>query len=126
MAVEAPTVATVAQITRTRRRWGEDLIRALLALCALVSVATTVGIVLALVLPSLDFFREVSIRDYLTGTEWAPLFEPALFGVVPLIVGTFSVTFWAMLVAMPLGLGAAIYLSEYARPRVRRPAYSLR
>ena len=55
----------------------------------------------------------------MTGTEWAPLFEPALFGVVPLIVGTLSVTFWAVLVAIPLGLGSAIYLSEYAGTRMR-------
>ena len=120
MAVGAPPVPAVARITRTQRRLGEQAIKGLLALCALVSVATTLGIVVALILPSLDFFREVSLVDFLTGTEWAPLFEPARFGVVPLIVGTLSVTFWAMLVAMPLGLGAAIYLSEYARPRVRK------
>jgi phosphate transport system permease protein len=120
VAVGAPPVPAVARITRTQRRWGEQAIKGLLALCALVSVATTLGIVVALILPSIDFFREVSIVDFLTGTEWAPLFEPARFGVVPLIVGTLSVTFWAMLVAMPLGLGAAIYLSEYARPRVRK------
>ena len=55
----------------------------------------------------------------MTGREWAPLFEPALFGVLPLIVGTLSVTFWAVLVAIPLGLGSAIYLSEYAGARMR-------
>ncbi len=55
----------------------------------------------------------------MTGTEWAPLFEPALFGVVPLVVGTLSVTFWAVLVAIPFGLGSAIYLSEYASRRTR-------
>src|SRR3712207_86586 len=57
--------------------------------------------------------------DFLTGTTWAPLFEPARFGVVPLVAGTLSVTLWACLVCMPFGLGAAIYLSEYARPRTR-------
>ena len=59
--------------------------------------------------------------DFFTGTNWAPLFEPASFGVVPLLVGTFSVTFWALLVAIPFGLGSAIYLSEYASPKRRRP-----
>jgi phosphate transport system permease protein len=103
-----------------RRRLGEDAIKAILGLCALVSVATTVGIVVALVEPALEFFGEISVVDFLTGTEWAPLFEPAHFGVVPLIIGTISVTFWACLVAMPFGLGAAIYLSEYARGRTRR------
>jgi len=109
-----------ARIHRSGRRWGEDAIKALLALCALVSVATTVGIVVALLEPALVFFREINPIDFLTGTNWAPLFEPAHFGVVPLIVGTLSVTIWACLVAMPFGLGAAIYLSEYAHPRTRK------
>jgi phosphate transport system permease protein len=120
VAVGTPALPALARITQTRRRWGEQAIKGLLALCALVSVATTLGIVVALVEPALEFFDEVSVRDFLTGTEWTPLFEPARFGVVPLVAGTLAVTFWAMLVAMPLGLGAAIYLSEYARPRVRK------
>jgi phosphate transport system permease protein len=118
----APQEATGAQPLRLRaerRRWGEDVIKGVLALCALVSVATTVGIVVALLQPALEFFREVNFIDFITGIRWAPLFEPASFGVVPLIVGTLSVLFWACLVCMPFGLGSAIYLSEYARPRVR-------
>jgi len=103
----------------SRRRYGEDVIKGMLALCAFVSVATTVGIVVALLLPALDFFREISVVDFLTGKDWSPLFEPAHFGVLPLVAGTLVVTLWACLVALPLGLGAAIYLSEYARPRVR-------
>jgi phosphate transport system permease protein len=103
-----------------RKRWGEALVKGLLALCALVSVATTLGIVIALFAPAFDFFQEVSFVDYITGTDWAPLFLQASFGVVPLIVGTLEVTFIACLVAIPCGLGAAIFLSEYARPRTRR------
>jgi phosphate transport system permease protein len=103
-----------------RRRLGEGVIRGALAACALVSVATTVGIVVALLEPAVEFFREVAVFDYLTGTDWAPLFEPQRFGVLPLVAGTLSVTLWACLVAMPFGLGAAIYLSEYARPRMRK------
>jgi phosphate transport system permease protein len=103
-----------------RRRIGEDVVKGVLAICALISVATTVGIVVALFAPAFEFFQDVSLVDFLTGTEWAPLFEPALFGVLPLIVGTLSVTFWAVLVAIPLGLGAAIYLSEYASHRTRK------
>lgn len=103
-----------------RRRIGEDVVKGALALCALVSVLTTVGIVVALLQPSIEFFREIDFIDYITGTDWAPLFKPAHFGVLPLIVGTLSVTFWACLVCIPFGLGSAIYLSEYARPRVRR------
>jgi phosphate transport system permease protein len=102
------------------RRIGEDVVKGVLALCALVSVLTTVGIVVALLQPSIEFFREINFIDYITGTDWAPLFEPARFGVLPLIVGTLSVTFWACVVCIPFGLGSAIYLSEYARPRVRR------
>jgi phosphate transport system permease protein len=108
-----------------RKRWGEALVKALLALCALVSVATTLGIVIALFAPAFEFFQEVSFFDYITGTEWAPLFLQASFGVVPLIVGTLEVTFIACLVAIPCGLGAAIFLSEYALPRtgkVLKPA----
>jgi phosphate transport system permease protein len=111
-----------------RKRWGEAVIKGILALCALVSVATTLGIVVALFLPAFQFFQEVNFLDYITGTEWAPLFLQANFGVIPLIAGTLSVTFWACLVAIPFGLGAAIFLSEYARPRTRnvlKPALEL-
>jgi phosphate transport system permease protein len=102
-----------------RRRIGEDVVKGVLAVCALISVATTVGIVIALFVPAFEFFQEVSIVDFLTGTEWAPLFEPAHFGVLPLVAGTLLVTAIAALVALPLGLGSAIYLSEYASPRMR-------
>lgn len=104
----------------SRKRWGEALIKGLLALCALVSVATTLGIVLALFLPAFEFFQEVNFVDYITGTDWAPLFLQKSFGVLPLVAGTLTVTFWACLVAIPCGLGAAIFLSEYAQPRTRK------
>jgi phosphate transport system permease protein len=119
LATQEATGAQPVRLRAERRRWGEDVIKGVLALCALVSVATTVGIVVALLEPAIEFFREVNFIDFITGTRWAPLFEPASFGVVPLIVGTLSVLFWACLVCMPFGLGSAIYLSEYARPRVR-------
>jgi phosphate transport system permease protein len=95
-------------------------VKGVLALCALVSVATTVGIVVALFVPAFEFFGEVSIVDFLTGTEWAPLFEPSSFGVLPLVAGTLLVTACACVVCVPFGLGAAIYLSEYAQPRTRK------
>jgi phosphate transport system permease protein len=103
-----------------RRRWGEDLIKALLILCALISVLTTTGIVLSLVEETISFFGDVGVGDFLFGTEWSPLFEPPSFGVLPLVLGTLIVSFIGMAVAVPLGLGAAIYLSEYAKPRVRK------
>jgi phosphate transport system permease protein len=117
--VAAPAAVRAGSLERSRSRPGEIAIRLLLSLCALVSVATTIGIVVALLLPAIDFFREVSIVDYLTGKEWAPLFEPAHFGVLPLLVGTFVVTAVACAVAVPFGLGSAIFLSEYAHPRAR-------
>jgi phosphate transport system permease protein len=101
-------------------RYGEKAIFGLLALCAALSVITTTAIVISLLGPSIGFFREVPILDFLFGTEWAPAFEPASFGVLPIVVGTFNVVLWGMLFAIPIGLGAAIYLSEYARPRVRK------
>jgi len=108
------------RLRASRRRWGEDVVKVVLALCAFVSVATTVGIVVALFVPAFEFFGEVSIVDFLTGTEWAPLFEPASFGVLPLVAGTLLVTACAALVCIPFGLGSAIYLSEYAQPRTRK------
>ena len=114
--------ATVARpaataLPRKRIRWGEQVVYAVLFIAAAISVLTTVGIVLSLVLPALDFFREVSPVDFFTGTTWAPLFLDAQFGVLPLVVGTLTISFWSALVAFPLGVGVAIYLSEYAKPR---------
>ncbi|HSO01948.1 MAG TPA: phosphate ABC transporter permease subunit PstC [Gaiellaceae bacterium] len=122
------TAGPELRLRARRRRVGEDVVKGVLAVCALISVATTVGIVVALFVPAIEFFAEISIVDFLTGTEWAPLFEPAHFGVVPLIGGTLLVTAIASAVAMPFGLGAAIYLSEYASPRLRgilKPAFEM-
>ena len=113
------TAGAEPRLRAQRRRIGEDLVKGALFVCALISVATTVGIVVALFVPAFEFFQEVSISDFLTGKTWAPLFEPSSFGVLPLVAGTLLVTGIASLVAMPLGLGTAIYLSEYASPRTR-------
>ena len=101
-------------------RYAERVIKALLVAAALISVLTTVGIVLSLVGETIRFFGEVPIVAFLTGTEWAPLFSDPQFGVLPLVVGTLLITGIALLVAIPLSLGSAVYLSEYARPRTRR------
>jgi phosphate transport system permease protein len=108
----------VVALPKKRIRPGEVVVRAVLFLAATISVLTTLGIVLSLLLPAVEFFREVSPWEFFTGTTWAPLFEPAHFGVLPLVVGTMMISFWSALVAFPLGVGVAIYLSEYARPRV--------
>jgi phosphate transport system permease protein len=118
--VISATGAQVPRLGARRRRWSEDVIKGLLGLAAFISVATTLGIVIALLLPALEFFEEVSPVDFFTGTDWAPLFTPSRFGVLPLIAGTLVTTFWAALVCIPFGLGSAIYLSEYARPRTRK------
>ena len=103
-----------------RRRVGEDVVKAVLFLAAVLSVLTTIGIVVSLLGETLDFFREVGLGEFLTGKEWSPLFSSPKYGVLPLVVGTLLVTAIACLVAVPLGLASAVYLSEYARPRVRR------
>jgi phosphate transport system permease protein len=102
------------------RRYGEKAIQGLLALCGILSVLTTTAIVVSLIGPTVEFFGVVSIWEFLTGSDWTPQFEPASFGVLAIVAGTLNVTLWAMLFAIPIGLGAAIYMSEYASPRVRK------
>jgi phosphate transport system permease protein len=96
--VEATSIGAAGPGGRPRlgapsRRWGEKVI---------------------------GFFELVSVPDFLFGTDWTPQFQPPSFGVLAIVVGTLNVTLWGMLFAIPIGLGAAIYLSEYARPRVRK------
>jgi phosphate transport system permease protein len=98
----------------------ESLIEWVLFVCALLSIGTTIGIILVLTVETVAFFREVPIVEFLTGTEWTPLFTMPRFGVLPLVVGTTLVSIIAMLVALPMGLLSAIYLSEYASAGVRR------
>jgi phosphate transport system permease protein len=99
-------------------RYGEKAIKAFLAFCAVLSVVTTTAIVISLLGPALGFFGVVAPGDFFLKQEWAPAQD--LFGVLPLVVGTLNVVLWGMLFAIPVGLGAAIYLSEYAPPPVRR------
>jgi phosphate transport system permease protein len=100
-------------------RYGEKAIRAFLFLCAVLSVAITTAIVISLLAPTISFFREVSITDFLFGTLWAPQFANASFGVLPIVVGTLLVVVFSLAVAVPVGLLSAIYLAEYAPRRVR-------
>jgi phosphate transport system permease protein len=122
--MEASSTAAGARAVPTlgaaRRRWGEDVVKALLILATLISVLTTTGIVIALLRETIDFFGSVGVWEFLSGSKWTPLFEPASFGVRPLVIGTFLITGIALVVATPLGLGSAIYLSEYAKPRARK------
>jgi phosphate transport system permease protein len=98
----------------------EFLIEWALLLCALLSIGTTVGIIVILAVETAAFFHEVPVAEFLFGTEWTPLFANARFGVLPLVAGTALVSSIAMIVALPMGLLSAIYLSEYADPRIRR------
>ncbi len=102
-------------------RVGEKIIRAILVLCGALSIATTVGIVVILFVEAAAFFRQVSIVDFFTDSRWLPFggLEGGSFGVRPLVTGTLLVTGIALLVAVPLGIGAAMYLSEYAPRRLR-------
>jgi phosphate transport system permease protein len=115
-------VGTVHGLTLTtnRRRVGERLIGWALLACGVLSVATTFAIIASLAVETFDFFGEVPPAQYFTGTKWAPTFSPPHFGVLPLVSATLLITGIAALVAFPIGLGTAIYLSEYAKPRVRR------
>lgn len=102
------------------RAWSERIIHGLLLFCGLVSVLTTFGIIAVLLSESLGFFREVSLRQFFGDTQWTPLFSRKHFGIWPLVAGTFLTTLVALLVAIPLGLLAAVYLSEFALAKVRR------
>jgi len=98
----------------------ETAIRSVFFSCALVTVLTTLGIILVLVQGSVEFFQEVSIVEYFTGTDWSPVIRPRSFGVLPLIWGTLIITVGSALIAIPVGTATAIYLSEYADPEVRK------
>jgi phosphate transport system permease protein len=113
-------MAAALPLTAAPRRAGEQAIKGLLLLATLVSVLTTTGIVLSLLTETIDFFGDVSPGEFFFGTAWAPLFAEPSFGVLPLVTGTLLITAISLVVAVPLGLGAAIYLSEYAKPRTRR------
>ena len=96
------------------RKTKEAAIHATLLFCALLSIVTTAGIIWVLASETFGFFREVSLIDYLFGTRWTPLLEPRSFGVLPLIGGTCLVAAGALIVAVPIGLATALFLSEYA------------
>jgi phosphate transport system permease protein len=103
----------------TRRRYGEMLVKAALLACAALSIAVTTAILVSLVVPTIGFFREIPLGEFLTGTVWAPAYANPSFGVLPIVVGTLMVVVFSMAVAVPIGLASAVFLSEYAPARVR-------
>lgn len=100
-------------------RMKERFIEALLFLAAASSIFVTLGILGTLIVESLPFFSHVSIKEFLTGLEWTPLFDNPSYGILPLLGGTFLTTFIALLVSIPLGTVAAAYLSEYVPQKTR-------
>jgi phosphate transport system permease protein len=101
------------------RRWREEGIRWGLLTCALLSIATTLGILYTLCVETFHFFQKVSPWEFFTDTRWTPLIEPQHFGVLPLVSGTLLVAALAALFAVPVGLMAAVYMSEYASRKAR-------
>ncbi|QZT35465.1 phosphate ABC transporter permease subunit PstC [Caldalkalibacillus thermarum TA2.A1] len=101
-------------------RVTEWVVPKLLFVCASLSILVTFGIIYTLLKETVTFFGQVSIIEFVTGTQWTPLFQPQRFGVLPLVAGSVLVALIASIVAIPIGLASAIFLSEYAPDRVRR------
>ncbi len=114
--------ARIGTIGRRRKgaHFTEKLIHFALFLCAIISILTTAGIIFVLAFETVGFFREVSPLNFFFDTQWTPLFVDKHYGIWPLVCGTFLTSFIAMLVAMPIGILAAVYLSEYAPDKARR------
>jgi len=127
-AAPAGDAVTEALGHKKGRLLKEKLVEFLLMMAGLVAVFTTVAITVVLVYESLGFFEFVSLWEFLTGTVWTPLFANPSYGILPLISGTLTVTFIALIVAIPMGTVIAVYLSEFAPHRLReviKPALEL-
>lgn len=120
--LKTPQRGGVTSLSRQRRtrRLSEGSVHGLLFLCILISVVATIGIIVTLLTETINFFQEVPVWDFISGTEWTPQFVPQNFGILPLIGGTILVAAGASIVALPVGLATAIFLSEYAPDRLRR------
>ncbi|MFB1080663.1 phosphate ABC transporter permease subunit PstC [Jeotgalibacillus sp. JSM ZJ347] len=125
MAMNEPQISVQELIAKKSNRgllaFTEKLIPKILLLIATVSVLTTIGIIFTLIFETIIFFTEVNIFSFLTGTEWYPFANTTpTYGILPLVVGTLKITAIATIVAVPIGIATAIFLSEYASDRVRR------
>jgi phosphate transport system permease protein len=110
---------SVLRYTGESKRLSEKIIEKFLLFCSLLTILTTIGIVGVLVVESFGFFTQISLWDFFTDTQWTPLFADKHFGIMTLLSGTLLTTFIALLVAVPLGLVIAVYLSEYAPKKFR-------
>ncbi len=106
--------------SRKAQIFKEKIIARLLQMIALVSILTTIGIVLTLAQETFQFFREVSVAEFFTNTKWTPTLEPRNFGILPLLTGTMMIALGSSVISLPLGLGSAIYLSEFAPKKARK------
>jgi phosphate transport system permease protein len=107
-------------LKKREKRLKAWIIEKLLFISAIISIFTTIAILGVLLAEAVDFFQHVSIIEFFTGTKWTPLFQPQNFGILPLVWGTILVTIIALAVAIPFGLGSAIFLSEYAPEKLRK------
>lgn len=122
---ENKSIAKLIEDNKRKHRYTQGLVEksvpVLLFIAAIISVLTTIGIVLTLLFETFTFFEQVNFLEFLTSTEWFPFFEAdPKYGIMALVSGTLLVSFIAMIVAIPIGLATAIYLSEYSSDRVRR------
>jgi phosphate transport system permease protein len=120
IALQAVRTSAERRSRRRGRRAREEAIRVALVACGALSILTTAGIVGVLVFETWEFFLEVSPWDFLTDTQWTPLFADKHFGILVLASATFLTAGISLLVAVPIGLTSAIYLSEFAPDRLRR------
>ena len=109
-----------ALFKRNKRTWEGTVVHCLVFVCAILSILTTVAILLSLVIQSWGFFSQIPVWEFLGEARWSPILKPRSYGVLPLVAGTMLVTFLGAAVAIPVGLAAATYLSEYAHDKVRR------
>ena len=114
-----PVKGSTSSLSPSQTRFGEGLLEKLFFFCALLSVLTTVSVIGILAFETYNFFQKVPMLDFLTGTRWTPLLEPKHYGILPLISGTVLIVLGAALVALPVGVASAVYLSEYASERTR-------
>ncbi|PMB01887.1 phosphate ABC transporter permease subunit PstC [Fischerella thermalis CCMEE 5198] len=119
MQQQTETLKNVSISPKLVRDLRERVIEFLLFLAAFSSVATTIAIIVLLVYESVEFFGKVSLKEFLTDTQWSPLFADAHYGILPLVSGTLVTTTIALLVSVPMGTITAMYLSEFANPRLR-------
>ena len=102
-----------------RPRLGEKILKGAFFCCASISVVTTIVVICILAFETYGFFVEIPIADFLFGTEWTPLLQPKSYGILPLLCGTLMIVVGSSIVALPVGIASAVYLSEYASDRVR-------